>query len=1079
MAGSDPAPGGGTYMQEELQQTIQMYDYPSVRALREYEQKVLAPLRTEKGAAATNIVDQGAGRTYQLPPEVLAGLVGHLEACRAAGAPQHYSERQTVPEAPPGGVMVDLDLFLREPQGGPPADRRVYQRLVARSLAQLQRLLEFPAGEQRLLFFFLAKPRSRPVGSAGGAGGAGEALHKYGLHLLLPGLRLGRGPRRLLLARLAEDPAFCEALGWLGALPPPGSSGLGASVDPNSATVPALFLGSCKRGVALPYVLAETYEATFDPADSSSTVLQRLAPEALEGRNLVYELSLTLPLLPGLPAPLAGRAAPPLAAAAAAAAEAYERGGEPPGRSQELEDLLASCPEAQLLRSLLELLPPAYYEEYGRWRSVVWALAHTSAAYKPLALWFSAKYSKWQQGTSKRLQGFEALWAAGRAPPRGTPPVTKLSLQYWARQHSPARYEAVMQQNYLNVLLRYVYVSEGSVQHAMFAEVLQLMLGHRFVSDIPPGELLPVWWEFVSEGQSMAPGEAWKWRREARQPDELQLYLSRDMAALMGQVLEHLAKKREAAVEEAQAKYYAKVGKAAHKSMLALYAGPFKDRLVEQASYFFRRRGVGMRMDRDPYLLGVEGGVLRLAGQGRPRCEQVTGYHEWLVSARTPVAWRPFDPAEAWTAQLLQVVADIVPELDARLYLLMFLSTALYRGLKDQPLLILDGGGSNGKTLLVRLAAEAVGSAYATKEPMTLLTDEREAADRPNSALMRLKGRGLAYFEETKLGDVLNEARLKELLNASELTGNDKYRVQESFDQTASMVVTTNYPLLVNTTDHGTWRRLAVYCAKVRFCANPDPDNRFERKVNPRLVKEVVKQPEALSAFLSILCHFWERLQNEYGGELDSVPRPTIDAETERFRNTQDMLNRFITERVVESPEAGLSYTVSDLAARYGEWAGRYTRGGQKAAGDLAALVESSSLTKYLAWTENRVRVLRGCRVLQSGESLRLGPGERHIGVGAAAKRGIAASVACGDEGAWWAAPAAPAAKNTFLDARRAASAEAAAEIAAADAAAAATARAASDGAAGSADGGQPADVQTTDEYMAELLRQPYDSIYA
>ena len=45
---------------------------------------------------------------------------------------------------------------------------------------------------------------------------------------------------------------------------------------------------------------------------------------------------------------------------------------------------------------------------------------------------------------------------------------------------------------------------------------------------------------------------------------------------------------------------------------------------------------------------------------------------------------------------------------------------------------------------------------------------------------------------------------------------------------------------------------------------------------------------------LSILTHYYERLQNEYGGELKNVRSPTIEAETDIFRISQDSLFRWI-----------------------------------------------------------------------------------------------------------------------------------------------------------------------------------------
>jgi len=49
---------------------------------------------TPKGDPRTNVIDQGAGRTYALPPDMLQRLLALLDACRCEGTVTHFSERQ-------------------------------------------------------------------------------------------------------------------------------------------------------------------------------------------------------------------------------------------------------------------------------------------------------------------------------------------------------------------------------------------------------------------------------------------------------------------------------------------------------------------------------------------------------------------------------------------------------------------------------------------------------------------------------------------------------------------------------------------------------------------------------------------------------------------------------------------------------------------------------------------------------------------------------------------------------------------------------------------------------------------------
>jgi hypothetical protein len=114
-----------------------------------------------------------------------------------------------------------------------------------------------------------------------------------------------------------------------------------------------------------------------------------------------------------------------------------------------------------------------------------------------------------------------------------------------------------------------------------------------------------------------------------------------------------------------------------------------------------------------------------------------------------------------------------------------------------------------------------------------------------------------------------------------------------------NFVSASQYDFIVDTTDHGTWRRLRHYTAKAKFVKNPEPSNPFEKKEDPRFVTEYLDNPEFLSGMLSILTHYYERLLNEYGGELKNVRSPTIEAETDIFRISQDSLFRWIDQYIV------------------------------------------------------------------------------------------------------------------------------------------------------------------------------------
>ena len=320
---------------------------------------------------------------------------------------------------------------------------------------------------------------------------------------------------------------------------------------------------------------------------------------------------------------------------------------------------------------------------------------------------------------------------------------------------------------------------------------------------------------------------------------------------------DHLRTQKEEAADEA-ARAYKRMQDAFAVSRRRLFCDQFKNGVLRQAAYLFRRRGFVESLDTDPDIIGVANGVLRLGAE----VELVARFHEYPISLASPVQYRAFDPAEPWTRRMLGAIADIIPEPDFREWLLFFAASSLAGGVKEGLLLLWNGGGANGKTFFLRMVAKALGPHYGRKLNISLLTSERESADRPNSAVMQLKGCRWGYVEETQKAEPLNSQRLKEIVNPGEISGRDLNQKQETFEVTANIAVGQNYPFVIDTTDHGTWRRLRYYKSSVTFCASPTPGNPYE-KHDQRFVRDYISDPAG--RLLQHPAHLYQRLQRARG----------------------------------------------------------------------------------------------------------------------------------------------------------------------------------------------------------------------
>lgn len=846
----------------------------------------------------------------------------------------------------------------------------------------------------------------------GPAGGApGGPVFRDGVHVVIPDLLLTREAKRLLLRRLHESGAVPDVLEEIPLAQDPDQV-----LDQATASSPILMFGSAKRGRSVAYGLLAAHRVRVRPRPGQPAVVmpERMAAEALDRANLVAELSLLYPAAyPDGRQPLVAKRdvdlVPALQAEIDAAATAGAGGAAGGAAGPFLEDhglnaLVVVDPEAQYLHEVLALLPvDRFVSDYGRWRDVIFALANTSDSYRPLADWFTARDPrKTAAAGSSRPRKLADIWGAARdARARGDGGLTKRSIFHWAKTEAPDRFRAVAATAYYNVLGDFVFAYAGRLQHAHVAALLRAMLGGKFCVDVDE-DGRATWYEFVMPGQPALPGQAFKWRLE-RDPAALRLYMTDRLPAVYSQLEDNLEERRDAAADNAErAKFYKRLIGAVAASKGKLWETGYQRGVIEQAALRFRIRGFGARMDAVPDVMGVSNGVWRLARAGsrapgadaragpgsggaraapdaRPRNELVDRYHEYPVSKFTPVPAVPYDAGSRRVRVLLKAIDDIFPEADAREWKLMYLSTGLSRGPKAPVMLMSHGGGANAKSWCSVMTANALGPYGSMLRSELLVRGARTDSGRPDSALMRMKGLGYGFTDELRQGDLLDDAKMKLLVNTGKISGRDLNSREEVFSVTATLEGLSNFRFEVITTDHGTWRRLRFYEHKVTFCDNPDPGNPYEKKIDRRYIDEYANDPEWLAAWLSILGHYWERLQSEYGGDILRVPCATIDRETADYRKTQDTVHRYVLERIVVSPSAGLEYSLDSLSARYTEWFKRVVndRGGLTPA-SATSRIENSILRDYVRRRPNGVAYVAGVRLLDDGEG-DLGPDERYF----------------------------------------------------------------------------------------------------
>lgn len=923
---------------------------------------------TGKGDPRTNVVDRYcligekiSSRTYNMPDNKIDKMFKFLELCRRKSLKMMVYEKQLEYS----GLMIDFDIFQN-------VEDCVFNDGLARSavLSTMKLLTDyvdfshvFDNGANKYVMYAAVIKKPRVMYNSE------KQCFKDGFHILLPGIKLNRESKRLILNKAVEQGYYKDI--FRSFVPVAGLS-CDDFVDKNSAHVPVHFLGSATKMGFAPYYLFGVY--TYDLYSDSkelSTIINKcegFTEEKLDPNIVIcHELSLNWEKEGGIIKKENFFLKEEYILISKRYKTSMSQSEEdenivPETESGELSLLKIHDPDVEYIVSLIDTLHPNRAINYMDWFKVLCVIANTSKSYKPIAEYFSKKCpEKYSQET------FERFWQEICSARDNRLSIG--SLHYWAKEDNPERYESIRCGSIFDMIFKKIYdpQMEGHLQHYDIAQVLFKSLRHKYVFDVANAGS---WFEFILPEEPHAKGEAYKWRLCLKPPLSIKRYISELLPVLFRKVYDKILNIIENLKADNEASYHVLVKRNFQASTRNLKHTAFKNGVAHEAEQVFERIGFTNQLDKEPDVLGVGNGLLHLGKE----CKFITGYHNYLISQYTTTDYIPFNPRDLITKKLLVALRNLFPddEPDTFDFIMHYLSSALDGKKKESLLLLLVGNGSNGKSFLVELFKETIGSTFAVKMPLAFLTSRQKNSESATPALMMLMNARFAYYSETEKSEVLNSAKIKEVTGQETLGGRKMFGDFINFKPTCHHLVTSNYDFEVNSTDHGTWRRLKRVAMKIKFC-KPNVDsynekNPYERIADPSLGANWPDDPEVRSAFLGILVYYYESLQRNHDGIVENVPHPTIKTETEMFRNRQDKINSFINSRVVKTTDAEVETPISVIIEKYSRWHDSLYPDDREYKKSVSLQFENSRLSKIIVKT--RVgNFIKGYRVLDNGET--------------------------------------------------------------------------------------------------------------
>lgn len=883
-----------------------------------------------------NIIDQGQKISYNIPEKLINRFLSILERCRRENLILSFSESQKEPS----GIMLDFDI-LQEYEKSQLEDSHFYS-LSRKIIEMLSSMVEFDKHDKFVTYVLILRKHMTEYKEA-------DKCFKDGFHMLIPGIKVDKVVKKYLIKKILESKVLQEVFDDVKF-----KGDINEIMDKNSAHVPTLFPGNCKSGKR-PYEIYRMYKVEIKNAQVINLIQHNFIDNG--DINFVHEFSVNYNNDGGL---IEKRIFNPTGDVKELI-EQWSTKITPIDKKNEndLSILSIHDTDSEQLKKIIDILKPERCIEYKDWFSIVCALAYTNERYKPLAFYFSGKRPKGVRAE------FEKTWLDA-VENKNKYNYSKEMIFNYARIDNNEEYKKIMNESIFSKLSNFVFDQKvgGHLDHWHIAQLLKEMLGRKFLVDKDSSESIR-WYEFILPEDTHTVGEVYKWRC-CKDPHTLLKYMSCTLPILFDRFLEFLSNKKSNSTEENQSKYYNTLIKVLVQSCKKLYNNGFKNGVMRESETVFRNMGFTKNIDTEENIMGVGNGVLLF--DKIPILIQ--SYHHYKISRYSRVNYKKIDPDDPVVQAVYKSIWDLFPEdeKDAFHYVLFFLSTSLTGRLKACLFLTLRGNGANGKSYLMELVRNLLGGVndmgYGCKLPIQYLIEREPMSNNASPVLMPLKWARMTYFSESDKSEQLRVSKKKKLTSHEPINVRPLYGKQENIVHKSNFILETNYALTIDTNDHGTWRRERYYTMKTKFCKNPKPEHKYEKKDDPTFSVKKTRDPLFLSGMLSILAMYFSILDMEYDGDINNVPCPTIVKETELFRNSQDVINRFITERVVITPDGEHEMSFNDLVDTYCRWYDTNIKEKRHDKLDISLMFKNSKLGKHVIVKINGACCIKGHRVL-------------------------------------------------------------------------------------------------------------------
>ncbi len=249
----------------------------------------------------------------------------------------------------------------------------------------------------------------------------------------------------------------------------------------------------------------------------------------------------------------------------------------------------------------------------------------------------------------------------------------------------------------------------------------------------------------------------------------------------------------------------------------------------------------------------------------------------------------------------LGFMSDIFPDKEVQHYMEKVLSSHFDGHTRDETFHVFIGTGANGKSKLQSLMSMILGDYFAIAS-IKIFTGGRADASSATAQYEAIKNKRSVWVQEPEQNERMNSGVLKELTGGDKIYSRGLYQSGDMFKPQAKFTLVSNYKPKVSAEDAALWRRIRCVRFPMKFVANPDPTNPFEKKRDISLDEKLKAMAGAAQWYL--LTKAYPLYLKEGISDNSQIPE-AIYKETRSYREEYDEIADFISRHMntVEAPE--------------------------------------------------------------------------------------------------------------------------------------------------------------------------------